>query len=358
MSVKLKTEKLNKGRESLYLDVYIDEDRCYRKGLKMYLNPEKTAEDKIRNKEIRKLAEIIRNEYESDLLNDRLGLTDPRKKYNFDFLVYFSKTVEKRYESGVNYATWYSVQKHLINYCNGKLAFTDVNESWLEGFKFFLLNKLHQNSAHTYFNKVKRCIHEAFREKLLEVDPAMTVSSPKMVDTNREFLTKEEVINLENTECRYPVLKKAFLFSVLTGLRWSDVHNLKWKNVVEEDGVIYLVYTQRKTKSSEKLPIHIDARNLLGESQDGEDRVFKGLKYSAWHNVGLSQWVMNAGIKKHVTFHTARHSHATLLLNSGVDLYTVSKMLGHKEIKTTQIYAKLMNETKIEAVQKLPSIFG
>ena len=95
----------------------------------------------------------------------------------------------------------------------------------------------------------------------------------------------------------------------------------------------------------------------MGQKRADNERVFIGLKYSAWHNVGLSKWVMRAGITKHITFHCARHTNATLLLNKGVDIFTVSKMLGHSEVRTTQIYAKLANKAKVEAVEKLPSLF-
>lgn len=358
MGVKLRTEKLANGRKSILLDVYIDQDNCYQKRLKMYLHPEKSQADKSRNKEVWKLAELIRNEHESDILNQRFGKQDPRKKYNNCFLAYFDETVKHRYETGVNYDTWYSVQKHLITFSKNKLKFDDITESWLESFKAYLISRLSQNSAHTYFNKVKRAVHSAFRDRILENDPAMHVSSPKMVNTKREYLTEEELHRLKNQECRYPILKSAFFFSVLTGLRWSDVHNLKWGNVREIDEKCELAYTQKKTKETESLPINQEARNIIGERKGDDERVFKGLKYSAWHNVALSQWMIKADIKKHITFHCARHTHATLLINKGVELFTVSKLLGHKDLRTTQLYAKIMNETKVNAVGQLPSIFG
>ena len=264
----------------------------------------------------------------------------------------------ERYNSGKNFHTWNSVQKHLHKFTRMKLPFDQVNEKWMRQFSAYLTSKISNNSANSYFNVLKSSIHQAFREKLIDTDPAFNVKSPRYTNPKREFLTEEEIKKIIPVECKSPILKKAFLFSILTGLRWSDVHNLKWENVLDEEGISYLDYTQRKTGDAERLPINQEARDLIGERQGEFDRVFKGLKYSGHMNDHLKFWMLEAGVKKKISFHCARHTAATLLLNKGVDLYTVCKMLGHKDIKTTQIYAKLVNKSKVEAIQKLPSIFG
>ena len=92
---------------------------------------------------------------------------------------------------------------------------------------------------------------------------------------------------------------------------------------------------------------------LAGERGDAKERVFVGLKYSAWHNLKLQQWAMKAGISKTITFHCARHTYATLQLTLGTDIFTVSKLLGHKDLKTTQIYAKIIDERKTAAASKI-----
>lgn len=119
-----------------------------------------------------------------------------------------------------------------------------------------------------------------------------------------------------------------------------------------------LIFRQQKTKGMEYLPISEQALDLMGPRgyADEEDRIFKGLKYSAYMNVGLFEWIARAGIKKKITFHCARHTHAVLLLENGTDIYTVSKMLGHRELKTTQIYAKIVDSKKMDAVNSLPKL--
>jgi integrase len=129
-------------------------------------------------------------------------------------------------------------------------------------------------------------------------------------------------------------------------MTWSEV---QFSNEIGH----YIRFRQKKTKGAETQPISEQAFELLGERTTAEERVFVGLKYSAWHNLKLQQWVMKAGISKTITFHCARHTYATLQLTLGTDIYTVSKLLGHKDLKTTQIYAKIIDERKKEAANKI-----
>lgn len=155
-------------------------------------------------------------------------------------------------------------------------------------------------------------------------------------------------------ECELPELKKAFLFSALTGLRWSDIEKLKWSEIQHSnDYGYYIRFRQKKTKGAETQPISEQAVSLLGERKEPDDKIFDALHYSAWSNLKLQQWIYKAGIHKDITFHCARHTYATLQLTLGTDIYTVSKMLGHKELRTTQIYAKIIDEKKHEAANKI-----
>jgi integrase len=149
-------------------------------------------------------------------------------------------------------------------------------------------------------------------------------------------------------------LKKAALFSALTGLRFSDIEKLVWGELEYIEGSGYFIrFKQQKTKGFERMPISEQAYKLLGEVKEAKDKVFEGLKYSAYINTHLLKWIVKAGITKAITFHCFRHTYATLQLSMGTDFYTVSKMLGHREIKTTQIYAKIIDKTKREAANKI-----
>ena len=94
----------------------------------------------------------------------------------------------------------------------------------------------------------------------------------------------------------------------------------------------------------------------MGERGNKSERVFVGLKYGAHFNAEILRWCMRAGITKHITFHSARHTNAVLLLENGADIYTVSKRLGHKELRTTEIYAKIIDKKMKEAANIIPEL--
>lgn len=127
-----------------------------------------------------------------------------------------------------------------------------------------------------------------------------------------------------------------------------------WSELEYIEGQGYFIqFTQQKTKGVEKMPINDQAYSLLGERRGPNDKVIDGLQYSAYENKYLAKWIGLAGITKDITFHSFKHTFATLQLSNGTDIYTVSKMLGHRELKTTQIYAKVMDKTKREATDKI-----
>ncbi|WP_369692196.1 site-specific integrase [Formosa haliotis] len=180
------------------------------------------------------------------------------------------------------------------------------------------------------------------------------VKSFEQAESQREYLTFQEVQSLVSTKCKYEVLKRAFLFSCLSGLRWSDINAMTWSEVRDEDDTSRINFRQKKTDSVEYLYISKQARGLLGNRCSPNTRVFVGLKYSAVYNNEIVRWCNRSGISKHITFHSARHTNAVLLLENGADIYTVSKRLGHREIRTTAIYAKIVDQKMKEASNLIP----
>ena len=145
---------------------------------------------------------------------------------------------------------------------------------------------------------------------------------------------------------------------MLCGLRVSDIERLKWGDIKESNGRKQIEIVMKKTQEPLYVPLSQCALDYLperGNSTD-EDNVFLYLTTDSRLNKHVAQLAASAGIKKHVTFHTARHTFATLLLTEGADLYTTSKLLGHTDISTTQIYAKIVDEKKQEAVSLLDNI--
>lgn len=143
------------------------------------------------------------------------------------------------------------------------------------------------------------------------------------------------------------------LFSALTELRHCDIKQLKWRDVVKDEGHYRLLFTQQKTKGVEYMPISDQAYLLCGERGDADRLVFEGLQDPSWINRPVKKWIEASGITKHITFHCFRHTYATLQLTNGTDIYTVSKMLGHRKVTTTQIYAKIVDEKKEAAADAI-----
>lgn len=170
-------------------------------------------------------------------------------------------------------------------------------------------------------------------------------------------MTIEELKRLIGTECKYEIMKQAFLFSCLCGLRVSDIRKLKWNDLQKSGERIRIEIKMQKTKEPLYLPISDEALKWLPQQNEakGDDLIFP-LTHEGTINKILQKWAKDAGVIKHISFHVARHTHATMMLTLGADLYTVSKLLGHKNIATTQIYAKIVDKKKEEAISLIPNL--
>ena len=374
IKVKLRQKAISGNRQSLYLDFYPaiphpeTGEPTRREFLGLYIfDKAKNPIDKQGNKETLQLAEQIRQKRENNLNKPEIytGYELEQKRIKElgeqNFVAYFRSLADKRKAS--NHDNWVSAYNYLEKFTKGNLKFADLNEKFCNEFKEYLLttksNKsskttLAQNSAVSYFNKLRATLKQAYKDGYLPSDLNGKIQPVKQAETRRNFLTIEELNSLLKTECNNPLLKRAALFSALTGLRFSDIKNLVWSELeyIKDNGY-FIQFKQQKTKGVEMMPISEQAYSLLGERKEPTDKVFEGLTYSAYENKHLYQWIGAAGITKDITFHCFRHTYATLQLSKGTDIYTVSKMLGHRELKTTQIYAKIIDQTKREAANKI-----
>jgi integrase len=364
--VTLRMKSISRARKSLYLDFYPPIQNpesgkfTRREFLKMYVyDRPKTEAEKEHNKGTKILANNIVAKRQLLVQANNYGFLQTTKQKS-DFILYFSDLAGER--DGTNSGNWSSALKYLKQYTGGSLLFCNLNLKFCDDFREYLktakingINKrlLSRNTAHSYYNKFKATLRQAYRDGYLQTDLNAQVEPIKEEETQRQFLTLEELQTLSNTECHIPILKTAALFSAYTGLRFSDILKLKWSDVRKDGNEYSLHFTQKKTNGHEVLPISNQAYLLLGDINPKEDQVFKGLEYSAYCNDKLREWILKAGISKKITFHNFRHTNATLLISSGVDIYTVSKMLGHKNVKTTQIYAKVVDQAKRVAANKI-----
>lgn len=384
--VKLREKPISGNRQTLYLDFYPGivhpetGKTTRREFLNLYINNETelgkdgkarkiklSPVDKLHNKETRDLAEQIRQKRDSVINKPEIYSGYEKEQLQIkvkgqkDFLAYFKSLTDKREES--NHKNWISAYQYLKSFANGELKFVDLDESFCNRFKDHLLtvkslqrleNKLSRNTAVSYFDKFKAALRASYKEGYMQADLNVKIDPIKKEETQRNFLTLEELNRLAKTPCANPLIKQAALFSALTGLRFSDIQKMTWKEIEFIEGNGYFIkFIQQKTKGVEMMPISEQAFSLLGEPGDPADRVINGLIYSAYENTHLAKWVGLAGIAKHITFHSFRHSFATLQISAGTDIYTVSKMLGHRELKTTQIYAKIIDQTKRVAADKI-----
>ncbi|PZX16449.1 site-specific recombinase XerD [Breznakibacter xylanolyticus] len=379
IKVKLRQKPIKGNKQSLYLDFYPPiqniktGELTRREFLRLYIvDKPKTPIEKQHNTDTLRIAESIRIKRENNLNKPEIYSQFEKEQLRLkelgeqSFVDYFRNLTEKR--DGSNQKCWYSTLNYLESFSNGNMTFSDLSEKYLEGFKEYLLTttsnksekaKLSNNSALSYFNKVKAALKQAYKDGLIQVDLNARISPIKEAETRREYLTIEELNQLANTPCNNDLLKRTALFSALTGMAFKEIQNLTWQDISHIEGQGYLILTKRqKTQRDNYLPISEQAYSLLGEKGNATDKVFNGFNYSAYQNKHLYHWIGAAGITKNITFHCFRHTFATLQLYNGTDIYTVSKMLGHKDLKTTQVYAKIVDDSKRKAADKIKIDFA
>ena len=278
-----------------------------------------------------------------------------------DFIEYFNRIRVERHKNDSESIkmNWKRVGELLPIFSKGKpIIMSSINAKLMEEVKKFMLTApqggsktgtLSRNSASTYFAIFKAGVHQAFIDEYLTIDIAAKTKGITEQESRREHLTIEELNLLANTPCDTPVMKRAALFSALTGLRHCDIQKLTWKEVVKVGDTWRLDFRQKKTGGVEYMPISNQAYALCGERTDDDRLVFDGLQAPSWISKPLKRWITAAGITKKITFHCFRHTYATLQLAQGTDIFTVSKMLGHTNVRTTQVYAKVVDEKKLRA---------
>jgi integrase len=365
----LRKKAIDNGlKYSLYLDFYppiqhpTTGKETRREFLKLHLFAKpKTREEKQHNKETEAKANQILLERTEQMKNPQKN----EKPKNSIKVLEFARGIELSCE-GFTRANWQTANNYLQYFLQelGKMdmAFSEVNLQFCKDYRQYLstvhgvgseLKPLCKNTRALYFSKFKTIFKKAFEDEYIETDFTHALKSLPTTQTKREYLTLEELKTLAQTPCKASYIKNASLFSALTGLRFSDVAKMVWGEIRESSQAIEIHYTQEKTGETQVHPISKQAFELLGERKADQERIFKKFKRNPCVNRLLKKWVEDAGISKKITFHCFRHTFATLQLEAGTDLYTVSKLLGHSDISTTQIYAQIVDKTKREAVDRI-----
>jgi integrase len=374
--IKLRFKEIANGNKSIYLDYYNNGVREYNY-LRLYLTPETTPLDKDANAKTLQLANAIKAKKIVELQNNAHGFTNRGSRLNLNLIDYITALAEKKREKAGgnkrgNYHSYLALAFHIQKYSGNKTTFKHVDKNYCEGFIDYLntvtkgdvfgeRHILNQNTQWGYMKKLETVLNTAITDDIISKNPFKLISRENKPEKKRAeicFLTLDEIKKLEKTPMHLPIIKQAFLFSCYTGLRFSDITRLTWGKLQKDsNGDTFINFVQKKTDKQEYLPIPKVAMNNLPKRNGAKDTdiVFK-LPTNKFTNVVLKNWVFATGITKKVTFHVSRHTYATLLLTLETPIEVVSKNLGHADIQTTQIYAKVVNSAQRQAVNKLDSL--
>jgi integrase len=349
---------------SFYLDYYpgyrdivtMKTTRHESLGIYIYADPQNKREKEF-NEIMTEKAEAIRcSRYES-VVNERYDFFD-KSKMQGDFLDYFNRVLQGKDPK------WKFVYEHFKYFVGGKCRCEEVDIDLCNNFRKYLLTAknlrtgkpMFINSVAGYWSTFRGFINIAYRDKMIRTNPNDFLEKIPTVPVNKESLTLAELQKLYKTPCEIDVLKRASIFACLTGMRRSDIINLKWDNIKSySDGGKYVEFYAQKTKARNIIPISEEAYKLIAKDRKSiKGKVFEGFEIiMAQHP--LKAWLRKAGIKKRITFHSFRHTFASLQVELGTDLYTVMQLLAHKSVTTTQIYACHADPKRRETATRISS---
>lgn len=390
--VRIRFKELANGERSIYLDLYKDGKRAYEflkdedgKPLRLLVEdgtPDEVKAIKARNHKILLQAESLRVAREKDVVE--LGKVENKvislsKMLLKDWMDNYMKLAEtsttdskQRRASAVIFhlkewmgAKYNTVQLNQIDtdFCRAFLKHLHSYSREGKGANSDKVYRMSHNNCFYVFLGFRSCLDKAVKEGVITKNPTDPMKDdgelPRQQQVQKEFLTADEVKALMQTECKNLLVKQAFLFSCFCGLRISDIMKLEWQDIKKDGQDLRLQVTMKKTRQPLYIKLNSQAIAWMPKREGAAltDKVFGGLPINATIGRTLRAWSKAAGITKDFTFHAARHTFATLSLNSGTDIYTVSKLMGHTSLETTQIYAELLNQSKDAAVDRLSEIF-
>lgn len=368
-SMTLRTKPLADGRKSLYIDHVIN-GKHTKKFLSLYLLPEETGKAKKLNASTMREAKNILKERQADLLKSQLDEENAEKTNNTLLSswmdTYYNYLIGKGAKED-NTKHIFIVKSHLEKYRPGS-TLSVIDRPFILGFIDFLRNDCRKKdnepfSKKTIFNIVgifSSSLNYAVREGRIPSNPYLTFEQserPSSANEHiREYLTIDELKKMISTPCKDERVRRIFLFSCFTGLRISDVKNLRWRDFSYDTDITRIGIKMYKTQKVVYIPLSAQAKKWLPEYDENEEFVFSRIDSTNLNNK-ISQWAKAAGISKHITHHCARHTFATMMLTLGADIYTVSKLLGHASLRHTQRYAQIVDKQKDDAVNLADTVF-
>lgn len=373
--IKIWEKPLSNGNKSLVLKRW-DGTKYQYEFLHRYIVPEKTPFDKQNNKDARLYAQTVRAQRMIELANGEAGLRCKGNRHTVKLIEYIQSIADKKKDlrgtKRGTYLTYAALMHHIKQYSGENTTFKQIDKQYCQGFVEYLKyaknirtgENIKNNSQVAYYRTLKAVLNCAVTDDIINTNPTKYIKNedqPRKRKNEIIYLLPSEISKLIKTpyDCRFDI-RNAFLFACFTGLRFSDIELLTWDKIRNDDnGNFSLIYIQKKTGKQEYLPIAKKALDFIPERPENalpSDRVFK-LSSNGYTNLHLSAWCKLSGINNKITFHTARHTTATLLLANGVPIETISKILGHTNISTTAgFYAEVIDRNKRAAVNTLDNI--
>lgn len=363
--VRLRMKSLSDGSKSLYLDIYRDGKRTY-EYLKMYIIPETDNNARKQNQVTMTAANAIKSKRIIELTNGEAGIETKEKVFLLDWMEIYRENQEKHDKKDGNQIK--VATRILKAYAGERTTLDQIDRKFCLDYIDYLYTeyrpkgkRLSNFTLRNYCRVLNSALNAAVRAKLIVANPLNELERSEKIrlpESKRSYMTIEEVRALIATPMKNEAVKCAYLFSCFCGLRVSDIVGLKWKDVFIDRGQYRLAVSMQKTKEPIYLPLSPEALKWMPERGDkmAEDHVFD-LPSPSMMNILIKPWAKAAGIDKRFTFHTARHTFATMMLTLGADLYTTSKLLGHADVKMTQVYAKIINQKKDSAVNLVNGLF-
>ena len=380
MNIELRHRKFASGNESLYLDFY-EKGKRYYESLNLFLIPERTENDRRVNENTLKHALKIKAER---ILGVEKQVDDGEERqpskifadYMDEHIIYI-KDDKKLSDSYVkNVTKTVNIVKSYLRYSNRpRMLLALVDKRFYQNFIRYVNDVYRNNKSdepqelspktkllmQTTLNSI---LNQAVKDGVLRKNPYYELEKNekfKKTPSDRTYLEVNELNAMEGVNTGSPITKQTFMFCCFTGLRHSDMLALRWKDIQKtDDGLVIHVPSMQKTKKPVIVPLGEQALKWLPKQGDAAnaDKVFPNAPTLGCANRALKHMAKNAGITKLVTFHTSRHTFATLTITAGADIFTTSKLLGHTNVHTTEIYADVVMNTKVDAVNLVSGFFG
>ena len=374
-------KRLNKrGMALVQVEAYLNRKKMYF-STKIYLKPEQwdAKRKMVKNHPNANVLNRMLYENIAAIEQTELGLWQQGKSISLDLL---KNSIDKPLSNGRSFLTFFKEeiansslkestrQNHLstlelLQEFKKEVLFTDLTFEFVSSFDNYLQSKgYHLNTIAKHMKHLKRYINVAINKEYMDIQKyAFRKYKIKSIEGSHTHLAPEELHKFENLQLtgRYTRLQKtkdAFLFCCYAGLRYSDFTNLTSANIVEFHQETWIIYKSVKIGMEVRLPLYLlfegKGIQILQRYKDDLNSFFK-LKDNSNINKELNILAGLAKIDKRVSFHTARHTNATLLLYNGANITTVQKLLGHKSVKTTQVYANIMDITVVRDLEKTAS---